>query len=212
MVIKTHTLSKSAFTMIEFIFAIVVIGITMVSLPMINQVVSKGVEGNLVQEAVFAASTELNQVLSYHWDENSTQGNDTVAKVIWTSNTDCDPNTKLRPGHVNEPMHRRCLDNNVTRPSALGSDSADLDDIDDNIKSTASTIFLGTAGTKTGYKQDYNSTVDVVYDDFDPDPTFTSNNNIKKVTVTISDADGVVTVLRAFSANIGEIDYNKRSY
>jgi prepilin-type N-terminal cleavage/methylation domain-containing protein len=211
--------SKSAFTLIELIFAIVIIGISMISLPMMNQAISKGVEGNLVQEAIFAASAELNQVVSYHWDANSTENSDNLAKVVWTSSNDCDTTTKLRLGHVSQPLHRRCLDNNASAPTptgSLGSDSI-LDDIDDNINTTAVTIFTGTAGTSSGYKKNYRSTTNVTYADFGDqtivNPTTAATKNMKKVTVTISDTSGnTVTLLNTYSANIGEIDYYKRSF
>jgi prepilin-type N-terminal cleavage/methylation domain-containing protein len=212
-VVSKYQFAKSAFTMIELIFAIVIIGITVISLPMVNQIVSKGVEGNLVQEAIFASSAEINQVLSYHWDENSIQGNDTLAKVVWTPNSSCDSDTKLRPGHISEPLHRRCIDDNTTGESTTFND-ATLNDIDD-MNGTTSSIFIDNSGgsvisSSKGYKQDYNSTVNVEYADFEPGVA--SNNNIKKVTVTISKGGNNITVLRAYSANIGEIDYYKRSY
>lgn len=223
MVNKSIQLSKSAFSMIELIFAIVIIGITVISLPMVNQIVSKGVEGNLVQEAIFASSAEINQILSYRWDENSIQNNDILSKVIWANSSDCDTSTKLRLGHVNAPLHRKCLDNNVTAITAaanLGLDTGesttnDSDDIDD-FNADAKSIFIDNSGGGTivsskGYKKDYNSSVSVSYVNFDPN--FSANNNIKKVTVNISDTSGnIITRLSAFSANIGEVDYYKRNY
>lgn len=204
---------KSAFTMIELIFAIVVIGITILSLPMVNQVTSQAVENNLVQEAVFAASTELNQVLSYHWDDNSTDGANILAKVVWTPTSTCDTTTKLRPGHINQPYHRKCLDDNDATPS-IGSEGGAADDIDD-FNGVSGSIFIDNTGggviaSSKGYKKDYNSTVAVSFAAFGT--VTAAQKNIKKVTVTISDAGNTITSLSAFSANIGEIDYNKRSY
>ena len=127
-----HKLYKYAFSMIELIFAIVVIGITVLNLPMITQVTSKGIENNLVQEAIFAASTELNQIVTYYWDENSLPTNNLLSQVVWTSSTDCNETTKLRPGHIDQPYHRRCIDNASLRPSSvLTSESGDLDDLDE---------------------------------------------------------------------------------
>ncbi|MCX6053299.1 MAG: type II secretion system protein [Campylobacterales bacterium] len=206
--------SKSAFTLIELIFAIVIIGISMISLPMMTQAVSKGIEGNLVQEAIFAASAELNQVVSYHWDANSTENSNNLAKVVWTSPNDCNTTTKLRLGHVSQPLHRRCLDNNASAPTPTGSLGSDgiLDDIDDTINTTAVTLFEGgSATTSKGYKKDYSSTTNVTYADFGA--TTAASKNMKKVTVTITDTSGnIVTLLNTYSANIGEIDYYKRSF
>ena len=210
-----HMPSKSAFTLIELIFAIVIIGISMISLPMMTQAISKGIEGNLVQEAIFAASAELNQVVSYHWDENSVENSNNLAKVVWSSATDCDATTKLRLGHVNQPLHRRCLDDSTKRPT-MALDG--LNDIDDTINTIAVTLFEGgSATTSKGYKKDYSSTTNVIYADFGSqtiaNPTNAASKNMKKITVTISDTSGnTVTLLNTYSANIGEIDYYKRSF
>lgn len=207
--------SKSGFTLIELIFAIIIIGISMVSLPMMNQAISKGIEGNLVQEAIFAASAELNQVVSYHWDENSIESINTLAKVI--SNGDCNTTTKLKSGHINQPLHRRCLDNDAIRPTTtLGLEGAETisnaNDIDDAIQATHITIYTDPSdGKSSGYKKDYNSDVNVAYANFGT--VVAADKNMKKITVTISDASGnAVTLLNTYSANIGEIDYYKRSY
>ncbi|MFA6193159.1 MAG: hypothetical protein WC665_12510 [Sulfurimonas sp.] len=203
-----HLLKKSAFSMIELIFAIVIIGISVISLPMMTQATSKGVERNLVQEAIFAASTELNQVLSYQWDENAMDGSNLLSKVVWTSATDCNSTTKLRTGHVNQPLHRKCIDNEILRPT-IAIDG--LNDIDDAAHA-AQIVFTDSTITQEGYKQTYNSTV-TVENDAIFGTSIAVNPNIKKVTVTIKDNDAkVITLLKTYSANIGEIDYYKRSY
>ena len=81
--------NRSAFTMIELIFAIVIIAISVLSLPMMNQVISKNIEGSIVQEAIFAASAELNQVVSYYWDENSMEGTATLSRVVHVVSSIC---------------------------------------------------------------------------------------------------------------------------
>lgn len=195
--------------MIELIFAIVVIAITVLSLPMMTQVTSTSSERNIVQEAIFAASTELNQVVSYYWDENSLQDDNILAKVV--SNGDCNETTKLRPGHINQPYHRRCIDDTTLRPSTtLGSDGGDLDDLDD-IDQTQHQIFTLNPASATGYKEVYTSQLTVAYSDFGDETA--ADQNIKRITVTIRDADNnITTILRTYSANIGEIDYYKRRY
>jgi len=75
---------RAAFTLIELIFAIVIIAISVISLPMMSQTVAKGIDANIVQEAIFAAATELNEAVTAHWDEASMEVNTTTsfAKVI----------------------------------------------------------------------------------------------------------------------------------
>lgn len=202
--------NKSAFTLLELVFAIVIIGITIVTLPLMTQATSKGIQNNLVQEAVFAGAAELAQIQTYRWDENSLNPalSNSIARVI--NINDCDSHTKLRIGHINQPYHRRCLNDLSIKPSTpLGSDANDLDDIDDNIQINTS-LFSGSISAH-GYKDNYKSSIDVSYATFgDIDA---NSKNIKKITVHITDSQGrLLTSLSTYSANIGEIDYFKRSF
>ena len=210
--VKHHS-KRFAFTLIELIFAIVIMGIAVVSIPIMTGAIGKGVDNNLVQEAIFAASAEINQVLSYRWDENSIDESvDTDAsgleKVI--NPGDCNNTTKLRPGHINQPLHRRCLDNNTTTIStAFGADSGDLDDIDDN-KAINQNLFINSASADA-YKKSYKFDVNISKTDFGG---LVNQNNAKEVTVTIKDNDdnSTITSLKSYTFNIGEIDYYKRLY
>lgn len=207
---KKHTF-KLAFTMIELIFAIVIIAITVLSLPMMTQVTSKGIENNLVQEAIFAASTKINETVSYYWDENSLESGKYLSNVVSVAPSDCNETTKLRSGHINQPLHRRCIDDTTLRPSTtLGSDSADLDDIDD-VHGSTTNIFTSTTTSASGYKKNYNVTTSVSYASFGTEASTT--NNIKKIEVTVTDSSSnTITKLNTYVSNIGEIDYLKRSF
>ena len=205
---------RYAFTMIELIFAIVVIGIAVMSLPTMNQATSSGIEGNLVQEAVFAASTELNQAVSANWDDNSLEPGapNSLARVIELTAGSCDnnpssPTFRQMAGHINQPLHRRCLDSNAT--SLATADVADVTALNDMNKTNAT---LDNATTdETGYKLNFTTTVAIANNAiFDG----AANPNMKKITVTIKDAttSAVITELVTYSANIGEVDYYKRTY
>ncbi len=63
---------RPAIAMLELIFALVIIGITLMSAPMLIGTASKGSTGAIAQEAINAASSQINMVMGYHWDENST--------------------------------------------------------------------------------------------------------------------------------------------
>lgn len=202
---------RDAFSLIELIFAIVIIGITVISLPMMNQVNSKGIENALVQEVIYATSAKLNQATSYNWDELD-DGNSSFSKVI--SNGDCNSSTKLRIGHINQPYHRRCLDDTSIRPSNIGSDGGDLDDLDD-LDTITSSLFFTNGGAfvadADGYKNNYTTTISVTYADFGV--TTAASKNIKKTTIIVKDLDAnTVTSLSTYSANIGEANYYKRGY
>lgn len=205
---------RYAFTMIELIFSIVIIAISVLSLPMLSQVINSNIERNLVQEAIFAASAELNQVISYAWDENSMELGSSLSRVVWDSPTDCSTTTQLRPGHIAQPYHRRCADANATRPTAafaFGPELSDLDDLDD-VNTTDHDIYINPTASLAGYKKIYNSAFSIAYVNFDPN--YNANMNIKRIRVTIKDTDSnqTITELNTFSSNIGEIDYYKRTY
>ncbi len=199
--------NRSAFTMIELIFAIVIISISVLSLPMMNQVIAKNTEGSIVQEAIFAASAELNQVLSNTWDEESIEGNAYLARVVRTNPDLCDNNTKLRPGHINQPYHRRCTDTNLV--PILNLTATPIDSLNDDAHINANILVGGTSAS--GYKDNYTSIIEVT-----SPSTINSNepdtNNTKRIRVRVSNANGVIVQLDTFSANIGEVDYYKRSY
>jgi len=196
--------SKTAFTMIELIFAIVVIAIAVVSLPMMMQVNSKGMENNLAQEAIFGASVELMQTSSGYWDANSMNDINTsdYARVINIDN-DCNSTTKLRPGHINQPFHRRCINDTAIHTASNITGNADFSTLNDFVGTKQ--LFIGDEKGAAGYKDmNYTSTITV-----SPHAT---DNNIKVITVTIKEGAKVVTVLKTEAANVGEVQYHKRTF
>jgi len=201
---------RSAFTLIELVFAIVVIAIAVLSLPMMNDVTSKGIENNIVQEAIFAASTELNQDVTYFWDENTTV-EDEYGRVIWMDSSDCNDTTKLRPGQILQKLHRRCNDDSSIRPTFTSD--GDEDDLDDANKSNQH-LLVGDATTASGYKKDYLIDVNITNNASFGDTTDANViRNIKRVLVTVKDADGnVITKIETFASNVGGIRVSKRSF
>ncbi|PHS57661.1 MAG: hypothetical protein COB17_05470 [Sulfurimonas sp.] len=171
-----------------------------------TQISSKGIQDSLVQEAIFAASAAVHQVLSGAWDENSIEpgGLISTSRVINLMNNDCDEKTKRRPGHINQTRHRRCLDDNTT--TALNTAGGTTDDLNDEAKAISSSIYSSFTSAADGYKQDFNSTITV--------ENLAAVAGAKLITVNISLSSGAkpVTVLRAYSYNIGEISYHRQSY
>lgn len=205
---------RSAFTLIELIFAIVVIAISVVSLPMMTQVTAKGTDANLVQEGVFAAAAELNEAVTAHWDENSLEPGFpfTLSRVIdlgLCGNDSNAANYRRMPGHIDQEKHRRCLDSPATAPTNVND--VNVTSLSDMINLTPRNVFDDTTTNSTGYKKGYFSTIDV-----QPNASFgtTANNPyIKSLVSTITDSAGdTIVLLRTYSANIGEIDYYKKEY
>ena len=198
--------------MIELIFAIVVIAITVISLPTLSNSTSQGIEGNLVQEAVFAASTQLNQAVTANWDERSLEdgGLASLARVVDDGNCVDNPTLashRRKVGHIVAPYHRRCLDSNSS--AGLGSTASAINALED----FAGTQSLLNAGaSQAGYKSNYTTVIAVARNG--SFGTIANNINIKTITANISDAtSGTLLVsLITYSCNIGEVDYYKRTY
>jgi len=200
--------TRKAFTLIELIFAIVIIAISALSLPMMTQVTSKGVKGSLAQEAIFAASTELNNVMTYNWDESSVEGSNSFTRVIWTAANECNNATKLRLGHIAQLKHRRCLDANTT--AATHTKEAGINNDLDDTEHGYTPLFIGAIGSKS-YKDNYQSDLAVsIGASFG---AIANNPDIKLIRVRVIDSNGDdVTQLDTFSSNIGEVDYYGRTY
>jgi len=197
--------SKDGFTLIELIFAIVVISIVVVSLPMMMQTTTKTIDNNLVQEAIFGASAQLNGAITAHWDENSMQDDkDGLARVIDVNDTSC--TNHRRKGHIAQPLHRRCLDDSSTDPldDAQDDEIFALEDMQTNDEE----LFDNNSSAQ-GYKKSYKYTISVQRDvDFNG-----TNEDMKEIDINITDENGnLITVLKTYSANIGEVDFYKRRY
>jgi len=211
---------RYAFTMIELIFAIVIIAIAVMALPMMTQTTSKGIEENLVQEAIFASAAKLNEITSYPWDENSTldKNRSSFSRVIWTSDDDCNASShpNLRQGHIKQQtLHRKCLneDYSLVQPSnPLGmeeDDNGTYDDIDD-FNNVSAPLFIGSVGSAEGYKTPYTMDVNISYAAFGPKKESNmTKKNMKEINITIIDPNTNLTILKVhtYSANIGGIAY-----
>jgi len=195
---------RYAFSMIELIFAIVIIAIAVMALPVMTQTTGKGIEGNLVQEAIFASAAKLNEITSYRWDENSLEDN--TIRVIWTSDNDCNTSSSSsqRQGHIN----RQCLDKNyseVQPTNPLGmeeDDNGNYDDIDD-FNDVSAPLYIGSVDTAEGYKTSYTMDVNISYASFGR--ITADSKNIKEINITIMDPNTNLITLKVhtYSANIG---------
>ena len=214
---------RAAFTLIELIFAIVIISIVFLSLPSLSMSNTEAIESAIAQEAVFASSAKLSQVLSYHWDDNS-EHNDTYSKVVDLGTTDglLDRNgtSNYRIGHILEDSHRRMHVQGSARSTVTlldnSNDTIANNDIDDQISSGN---LFSLNPSETGYKKTYTYSVAVnfVSDSLADNYAFTSattgTSNMKMVTITVvNDEDEEITRLRSYAANIGGIDYFHRRY
>ena len=231
---------RHAFTMIELIFALVIMSIVFISLPMILVNNQNSLEDNLIQESIFLASTKMSQVLTYKWDDNSSSpglGTLSTSDVIEVTNgaLALDRNSsEYRVGHFQQDKHRRMSPqlNETRSATAIGIEVAGVfDDIDDFDGLTDVDVISST--DEFGYKKRYRADVNVSYindGNFLNGTSYASNNidfvlsdaptaattNIKMLEVSIdqnnSNGWAQTLLLRAYVANIGETDYFKRRY
>lgn len=141
---------RAGIAMIELIFAIVIMGIVLMSAPMLITVATKSAYVALQQESIAAASSEIGMILTHHWDEKDTDEN-LSAPILQTAG-DPDLNellyadgngTGIRAG-TPVSSKRSFLTSlggrlDTTALGSFGSDAGDRDDIDD-FSGNASTL------------------------------------------------------------------------
>lgn len=105
---------RNAMTMIELVFAIVIIAIVVAGVPQMIARNDKSLEANLVQEEIFRAATMASQALSQQWDTNSEDSSALLAyaKVLDTGVGAARQSVGLielerKIGHIAQDNHRR---------------------------------------------------------------------------------------------------------
>ena len=120
------TLLRPAIAMIELIFAIVVMGIAMLSVPLMLDTASKSSAVAFQQESIAIIASHANSMMTYAWDENNTQAY-APNSILGVSNGDIelDGNKTL---NMNNAKRKRAPHNdaNATPPTSFGA-QVDLD-------------------------------------------------------------------------------------
>ncbi len=234
-----RTNMRNAIAMVELIFAIVIMGIVMMSAPMLISQASQSSLQVVVQEAIAADASELGMILTRDWDESGTD--ETIeSPILAVTNGDLELEMALFPDG-NSSGRRAGTPTGSTRTSfsSIGTElsatlegafnDGDGDDIDDfNGQSTPLTgtrYALGdladvniTINTTVKYISDsptagtYNSELLTFNNPFDNNVTGVTTN-IKSVTSQVS-SDNLDTAikLQAFSCNIGTYTLKTRSF
>lgn len=224
-------MKKSGFSLVELVLSIVVIGISLMTVPLMLNEGAKSNQYALMQESILAARTKMGNILSFRWDENSTDINGSVIRVIDVAVGDSELDRLLtaspknrRIGHVETDRRRRMTNNE--RNASLGIEAADVfDDIDDfdGASSFVSASAGGVAGQFDYLDNDLNLTTSVKFISDQTDYTlqninfdfnvssatsFTGANstNIKMIELTTTSINrpDVPFVFRIFSSNIGQ--------
>ncbi|WP_373033585.1 type II secretion system protein [Sulfurovum sp.] len=207
--------SRKAFTMIELIFAIVVIAVVMLTIPMMIQVNNKALEGNVAQEAIFLVSAVLSGTTTLLWDDASLEGDVTgvsLSKILDTGGDavyNREVNSTLRKGGLDEDLHRNFF-SNTTPPDQ--TETITLTDVLDTTSASEAAGYknIYSVDVIRGYISDTPGTF--VFSDSTLGTGVTSNVKMTQVEVnaTIDGTNLTIARLRAYTCNIGEIDYAKR--
>ena len=219
---------KKASSMIELVIAIVVMGIAMMTLPLMLTRVQNNNAFAMQQEVLLAVKTKIGDIITHKWDENSNVGTGNIA-VLDVNNSDSelkrfpDNNSTRRVGHINQNKRRKFF-TNITAATLPGqwNTGTTFDDIDDFI---GTVDFNATGGLD--YRFDFNMTTDVGYIsdkvNYSNDINgfiFSGNKlanaagstNIKIITVTVKGKDISSFKLQTYSSNIGESRLERRPY
>lgn len=202
---------RSAMSMIELVFAIVIMGIAVMSLPLILTQVQNNNAYAMQQEAILAAKAKIGDILTYEWDGKSYDSNSSRSFVLDVTNGNANLdrfNGQLRIGHVNADYRRKFFPN-ATNPSNTG----EIDKFHGTLQHISATaesadsldyVFDLNLSTKVSYINDFGTYSNQTLADF----TFNTavhaaSTNIKMIAVTVTGGDQNIT-LRAFTCNIGE--------
>ena len=230
---------RNAIAMIELIFSLVVMGIVLMSAPMM---ISSSVKSSVValqQEGINEAVSRVNMILTYPWDERD-DTNTTCIPPVLTTQGDAKLNaaagTLRRAGvPLASRAHSFQCQNLRFGASPLGTDPGDnniTDDLDDFTGGTTlRDANSGTGGVdyieKTtirianqisyisdvaGYEK-----VSIPYTPGIALPAGQLTSNIKQIDITLTSSSSnsdlnKSIVFRAFSSNIGGIEYEGRTF
>lgn len=148
--IEKNKIMRPAIAMIELIFAIVIMGIILMSAPMLISTASKSGYVAIQQESINEAASQVNMIMGYQWDENDVDER-YIDPILRVSNGDADleeeGNTSRRLGTPQESYRsfaRSDGDDNRTASTTLGLDGteAEENDIDDFSGTTVNLVLV----------------------------------------------------------------------
>ncbi len=223
---------RPAVAMVELIFAIVIMGIAMMSAPLLISTASKGSTVAIQQEGINEASTRMAIIMSYAWDENNTDEM-YIPPILHVTHGHADLDVSGNTGRrVGTPLASQrtfmLSDSNSSDLNASislasdGNDDDEEDDIDDFVGDISLTLIGSSTETDYIEKDTINIKTELSYISDDVDGGYSDGHtinfipfqandgttNIKDITVTLTSTSDIeelnkTIVLRAFSCNIG---------
>jgi len=234
-----HTNMRKAIAMIELIFALVVMGIVMMSAPML---ISSSVKSSVValqQEGINEAVSRVNMILTYPWDERDTS-DACIPPILFTAGRDSNLNATVDTDRrIGVPLatnsHSFACGAVQFAASPIQSDpddNATKDDIDDfdglstlsNVGGAGGVDYIEKTTIKISNNISYISdatdyTLATVAYNAPPAAAIPAGTttNIKQIAITLTSSSensdlNKTIIFRAFSANVGGIEYEGRTF
>ncbi len=233
---------RRAVAMIELIFAIVVIGIAMLSIPTLISTATQSSAVVLQQEAINEAAAKANSILSYHWDEADSDEKfiDPILIVSAGAAELQDYNsTGRRRGTPINSLRTFVRADGIRLPAStvlgLESGETEQDDMDDfngedvglTLVESATSDYVekNTTSIKTAVKympdmggaSSFQTTSLIFNPDFTTPVPAGKSSNIKLISVTLTSTSGIqelskTIVLRSFGCNIGAVELEERKF
>ncbi len=226
---------RSGFSLIELVLAIVIIGISVMTIPLMLSQSSNNNTFSIMQESILAARTKMGNVLSYEWDRNSVAKNSSITYIrildVDKGDNELDRNMSTvdknrRKGHIAQDFRRRFHEGNETNKTFPSEDSFDtnitaINHFDGQVLGNA---FDGTASEFDYVIQDFNmsTTISYISDiadytaqtigfDFDISSRadiddVNNSTNIKMIEILVESPSTKSFRFRAFSSNIGQTE------
>ncbi len=221
---------RPAIAMIELIFAIVIMGIVMMSAPMLISTAVQSTTVALKQEGISQAVSDVSIILTHEWDENNlddtsvlhvTDGDDALDATVAAP--------RLRVGVPDYP-DRVSRTFSALNASTLGIEGSERNDIDDFTGTVLNEEVSGSGGKDYIEKGTVAIATSVYYTpdsatysgksfayNFTPDATAGGSSNIKAIKVTVTSTSSVdelekTIILHAFSCNLGGYTFEQRQF
>lgn len=224
---------KRGFSLIEVVFAILIISISLMSIPMLLKESAKSNEFSMMQEVILATSTKMGNILSYSWDKNSYDSSNKILRTLDVLNGDSElkrvvttpkftRDNNLRVGHIFKNQRRRFYD--YLKPGFVYPDTTVSSFVKRSINDFyAESKTLGGSGS-FDYKDknmkivsyiyyvsdraDYSKTH--IFANISPSPKYPITNNLKSTNIKMVEVNttmpilGQNIVLRSYVSNVGQ--------
>lgn len=225
---------RAGFSLIELVLAIVIIAISVMTIPLMLSQSSNNDAFSIMQESILATRTKMGNILSYDWDTNSVENNSSVTYIrvldVDSGDSELDRNMTTvdknrRIGHVARDFRRRFHEGNETNKTFPTEESLDanISALNHFNGQVLGNTLDGNASSFDYVIRDFNMTTRVFYVPDTTDYTATTvdfnfstngsaiddvNNstNIKMIEVFVQSKSGKPFRFRAYSSNIGQTE------